>query len=252
MSEHEIIIRARLEGEEEVSEGFRRMGESTRHISSGLRSLARDVASLGAAFVAVGKLGEHFGFLNKQQSEVLTTMGSMVALSGHLVRGLAAITKTALELGIVEKVRGAAHTFANTMASGITSLAGSVVSALRSIASSSIAVAIAEKTRAAAHTVAHALSGPAGWALLAASIAAATAAVATVSGLVKFAEGGIVYKPTVALVGEREPEAIVPLSKISQSWTSKTNYIFVTINEAYSPRETSEEVINALRRRGVI
>jgi hypothetical protein len=211
----DIAIRIHTEGVEEVAEDFRRIGKESENLNVNLRSTARDVASLGASAVAVGKLGEQFGVLNKQQADVLVTMGSMVSLSATVVRGLDALTHASTVLKLAEMARGAAHAFADSMAAGVTKISSTIVGAFSAIASSSWAVAIAEKARAVAHAIAHAVSSlgvliP----VITVAAAGALAAVLTATGKIPgLAAGGIVTAPTVALVGEREPEAIVPLSK---------------------------------------
>ena len=251
-AEHEVTIRARLEGEEEVSSGFRRMGEASKHMGAEIRSMGREIAVLGASGVAVARLGENFGVLSKEQAGAIREMGSMIALSGTVVRGLSYIAGASWTVTLAEKARAAAHGFADAMAAGISKVYGAIVSALDAIASSSIATAIAEKARAAAHALAHAFEGPAGWAILAGAAAMAATYVALAEGYIKLAEGGIVYKPTFALIGEKEPEAVIPLSKITQTWAPKTNYINVTINAAATPAATGDAVIDSLRRAGVI
>lgn len=44
----------------------------------------------------------------------------------------------------------------------------------------------------------------------------ALALIAWATGLIKLAEGGLVTRPTLALVGERGPEAVVPLSRLGE------------------------------------
>jgi len=61
------------------------------------------------------------------------------------------------------------------------SLTSAVVRGFAALQSASLSVAIAEKARAAAHVVANALSGPAGWAVIAASAAAVTAGLALIA-----------------------------------------------------------------------
>lgn len=61
-------------------------------------------------------------------------------------------------------------------------------------------------------------------------------------GIPRFAEGGIVMGPTLALVGEKSPEAIIPLNKMNQGG--------VTINVAgglATSAEIGQSVVNALR-----
>jgi phage-related minor tail protein len=60
-------------------------------------------------------------------------------------------------------------------------------------------------------------------------------------GIPRFGNGGIVTSATLALVGEKGPEAIVPLSRMGQM-SSPTN---ITVNvQGADP----QQVVNALER----
>ena len=65
------------------------------------------------------------------------------------------------------------------------------------------------------------------------------------SGIPKMAEGGIVNKPTLALIGEAGPEAVVPLSKMNAGGGGDVN-INVTGGLSTSA-EIGQSVVNALR-----
>ena len=69
--------------------------------------------------------------------------------------------------------------------------------------------------------------------------------VASVGGIPKMAEGGIVNKPTLALIGEAGPEAVVPLSKMNTGGGGDVN-INVTGGLSTSA-EIGQSVVNALR-----
>jgi hypothetical protein len=60
--------------------------------------------------------------------------------------------------------------------------------------------------------------------------------VSKVRGLVPFAEGGIVTKPTAALVGEAGPEAIIPLSKLGRGG-GPVNITIVNKNPMFLDRD---------------
>ena len=69
--------------------------------------------------------------------------------------------------------------------------------------------------------------------------------VAELGGIPKMAEGGIVNKPTLALIGEAGPEAVVPLSKMNAGGGGDVN-----INVAgglSTSAEIGQSVVNALR-----
>jgi hypothetical protein len=69
--------------------------------------------------------------------------------------------------------------------------------------------------------------------------------VANLGGIPALAEGGIVNKPTLALIGEAGPEAVVPLSKMNAGGGGDVN-INVTGGLATSA-EIGQSVVNALR-----
>jgi len=77
--------------------------------STALRSVASQVASLGASAVAIGRLGEMFGFLSKEQANAISTMGSMIALGGTLVRGITALSKVTQIATVVQNALNISH-----------------------------------------------------------------------------------------------------------------------------------------------
>ena len=168
----EITIEAYLLGDDEVSEGFKKMGASAEAMgdktldmskksessSLSMRGLAREVASFGASAFAVARVGEQFGLLTKQQADSIQMMGGVVATGGTLLRTFSYIAKASEGVSIAESARGAAHGFADAMASGITKVGSAIVSALVRVETSSWAVAFAEKARGVAHGFADSMS----------------------------------------------------------------------------------------------
>lgn len=70
---------------------------------------------------------------------------------------------------------------------------------------------------------------------------------AGIPGIPAYASGGIVTKPTLALVGEAGPEAIIPLRGGGGDNTSIGGDTFnITINEAASPGATVEEIFRQI------
>ncbi|MCW4048060.1 MAG: hypothetical protein NWE99_10970 [Candidatus Bathyarchaeota archaeon] len=250
----DVLVRVAMEGEEEVSEGFRRIGRSAEESGRQMRSMGREIAVLGASTTAVGRLGEMFGVLSKEQAGVIQEMGSMVALFGTVVRGLSYLQSASWAVTLAEKARGAAHAFADAMAAGAGKVAAAFAGAMAAIKASSIATALAEKARAVAHAIAHALSGPAGWALLAGAAAAAAVGLALTGKIPGLAEGGIAYRPTLALIAEREPEAVVPLSRIFNTTymgsrvESVKNVTVYVENPSFRSRGDVDYMVQALRR----
>jgi hypothetical protein len=89
-------------------------------------------------------------------------------------------------------------------------------------------------------------------------LAAVGAGIAGIKGLIGLAEGGIVTKPTVALIGEAGAEAVIPLSKMQGSTgaTSQTLVLAPTFNfpegsinaQNQDPREFAEAVYEHLSK----
>jgi hypothetical protein len=66
-------------------------------------------------------------------------------------------------------------------------------------------------------------------------------------GVPALAEGGIVNKPTLALIGEAGPEAVVPLSKMNGS---KGNTYNVTVNAGIGTNgaQVGREIVDAIKK----
>src|SRR4030067_984103 len=89
-------------------------------------------------------------------------------------------------------------------------------------------------------------------------LAAVGAGIAGIKGLIGLAEGGIVTKPTVALIGEAGAEAVIPLSKMqgSSGVTSQTLVLAPTFNfpegsintQTQDPREFAYAVYEHLSK----
>jgi len=98
----------------------------------------------------------------------------------------------------------------------------------------------AEHARAIAHGIANALAGPAGWAILAGAAAAAIGVTALAASIPSRQMGGPIFQtgPYLLHAGEYvSPRGASP----------------ITINiYGGSPRETSDAVVDALRRSGVV
>jgi hypothetical protein len=200
---------------ESTNEAFGSIGLQAEDMGKGIRHAGREISVLGASASAVGTLGEQFGFLSKEQADVIQKMGNMTALFGTVVRGLGYIAEASWGVELAENARGAAHGFADAMAGGITKMVSAITGALGAIASSSIGVAIAEHARAIGHTIANALAGPWGWAILAVAAAAAAGGLMLAGQIPTHSEGGLVNEPTLTWVAEKEPELIIPVSKLA-------------------------------------
>ncbi len=85
-----------------------------------------------------------------------------------------------------------------------------------------------------------------------ASIGAGIAALTSmVSSAPKLAEGGIVARPTLALVGERGPEAVIPLGKAA-GFGNTVTIGEINIYETKDAKETAREVEDKLRAAGAL
>jgi hypothetical protein len=115
-----------------------------------------------------------------------------------------------------------------------------------------LATAIAEQARGIATAIADAIA-TAGLSIpitIAASAAAGAAAYAAFQAIPHAAKGGVFLHPTLALVGEREPEVMVPLSRFESN--SRTTNVYINVNGAGEPAATGDAIVGALRRAGVI
>jgi hypothetical protein len=86
-------------------------------------------------------------------------------------------------------------------------------------------------------------------------LAAVGAGIAGIKGLIGLAEGGIVTKPTVALIGEAGAEAVIPLDRVQGNAASQTlvlaptfNFPESSINQIQDPREFAEAAYEHLSR----
>lgn len=167
---------------------------------------------------------------------------------------------TRMASGQLDVARGSILVFMNILqlTSGLYLLAnaewGAVAAGAAHIAqmvahkAASIALALAEGARAIAHFIANAVATMG----IAVPIMLAAAAASAVLGgyliATHMAEGGLVASPTFALIGERGPEAVVPLDRLG---AGRATNVTINIYETRSARDTAEETMRALRRAGL-
>jgi hypothetical protein len=94
-----------LDATESVTVGFQQAGEEAENLAAKvslsraqIREAARDFTMMGVGISAIGRLGEQFGFLNKEQANWLNTMGMSLTAIGGVVRAvqvLSSITSVA-------------------------------------------------------------------------------------------------------------------------------------------------------------
>lgn len=59
--------------------------------SGAIRAVSRDISQLGMAAVGIARLGEQFGFLNKETANTIGLFGSVLAVAGSMARALDAL-----------------------------------------------------------------------------------------------------------------------------------------------------------------
>jgi hypothetical protein len=77
-------------------------------------------------------------------------------------------------------------------------------------------------------------------------------ALSAATGLVELAEGGIVKRPTMALIGEKGPEAVIPLDQLGKQGGAPTQQtIIVELDGRTIARSVTKELFPMLRIQGV-
>jgi hypothetical protein len=198
-------------------------------LGGGLKSGLEDAASGLDAFSQAAQL------TNARSAEIFTTAQLQLQEYKKAVENFAARTGILLQQtdegwqGVIDRQLVASSgisTFASTFASAIQSGASgweafksASVDAISTIIDQLVRAFVAQQIVNAAKNPAIAALGPAGIAIAAGAGTIASAVFKRVVGAAKFAEGGVVYGPTLGLVGEypgasTNPEVIAPLSKL--------------------------------------
>lgn len=234
------------------------LGDIMDRMSKGQMDVGRGAVMLGMNFL---QLGGQLYFLYTKYGEIIAAKATSIALD---------IKEQASTLGhaAAEGVREAAVVISSTAHGIYNAIKEWSITQDIAHAASAVGHAIAEGVRTAALAIStlaeSAFAIASGIALsissagilvpvVIAAAAAAAAGIAIYTGAIKIpglAEGGIVTQPTFALIGERGPEAVLPLNQLLSS-SSNVTFNF-TIYEARSARDTADEVILALRRQGVV
>lgn len=216
-----VTVEADLVGEEKVTSGFKRMGDSAEQTGEQIGRMSTHLTALGGATVGVAELGELMGNLDEQTAMTIRSMGALLMISSALADGLEVLSKVNMAV---------AASFAKKTAAAIADTAVTW------------AHVIAEKAHATALAVKNALLGPTGWAIIAGAAVAAGAALALTTQIPERHTGGPVLEsgPHNLLAGEwvLSQEQVQNISNMGG----------VTIN-VYDG--TVSNVLNALRRAGI-
>ncbi len=110
----------------------------------------------------------------------------------------------------------------------------------------------ASKAHAVASSIAHSISslGLAVPFIAAAAIAGSAIALAAIASVPSMKTGGIITSPTIALLGEAGPEAVVPLT---QNWSTQSRTVHIgsiIIQAARDPEETGRAVMREIAASG--
>jgi hypothetical protein len=209
----EVTLRARLEGVDEVTDGFERMGNAAGNMGNKVASSSRQMET-------------------NYRSLMMTTAG-LIGNSVQLGDIMDRMAKGQMDVG-----RGALMLSMNflQLASQLSRLATAEAIAT----AASWAHTIAKKAEAIALGIVNALT-PWGWAILAGAAVAAAGAIALAERIPSKQYGGIVERTGPYLL--HAGEFVIPKGG---------NSIAINIYGADSPRATGDAVIDALRRSGVI
>lgn len=165
----------------------------------------------------------------KSWQDALIALNAYNAAAGVKAQGVVAATNAGVSAGAGGGGAGGATEAATKIITGLTGGAGTT-------ADSASAAAAAARAKAAAAAETARENARAALAAATAKAAAAAAAAAQASetarenrrSLLGLASGGIVTSPTIAMIGEAGPEAVIPLSQLGNTGSS----INITVNNA--------------------
>lgn len=258
MATPEVTVYVNLDGVDQVTSGFQRIGESAANMGTrtntsftsmawDYRTLAFNISGLGLHALSLSNTMEQLRKGQIDSGEAAMRFGiNLLGVSGHvamLARSLSQLEAASWLVTAAENARAVAHSLADAAQLGFLKIASTVVGWLTAIQVSSWQVTIAEHARGIAHTIANALSGPAGWAILAGAAAAAGIGIGLVASIPSRQYGGFIEKTGPYLL--HAGEFVVPAG-------SKTSNITINIYGVTSPRETADAVVDRLRRAGLV
>lgn len=195
----DVPITTHLTGQDQVTAGFRQMGQAADQTREKINANTRALMTGTASFIGYST--------------------SLMSLFSRMQQGNISAGEAILQLTSYSLQFGAQLMMLNTLYEKRLSLqAASALASARESASNAVATAsvwaktAALKAETIAHGIKNALSGPTGWAILAGATVAAAGVMSLAANIPKMAQGGVVNSPTLALIGERGPEAVVPLN----------------------------------------
>jgi hypothetical protein len=167
-------------------------------------------------------------------------------VAGNTARlGVETVTATG-SVGIWSAAAGALVGIYATVASGYAAVSGALIGILTAVGTFVMGVlsAIAAALTATVFGIPWAGAILAGVVLIGLAISAA-------SGLIELAEGGIVTSPTMALIGEKGPEAVIPLDQLGKQGGPTQQTIIVELDGRTIARSVTKELFPMLRIQGV-
>ena len=200
-----VTIDIRTRGLDRALGSIREGWSAVSGIGSGIESMTEALKGNGDAWQTVSAVVG--GFL--QATEGITAVVRIVEALSATTRASAAATAAGAAASTAAATATTASGAANTAATA---------TAIPLVAANKLAAASYMEMAAAAYMAAHAYIPFAGFGI-GASFAASAKALVTAVGATPFADGGLVYGPTLALMGEyagakSNPEVIAPLSKL--------------------------------------
>lgn len=165
----------------------------------------------------------------EELNRVTEEWGGVLAIGGPLVTdattGVNAHSDAVDALALATKgVEDAQRALRITMAVTALSIVSQIIPAY-------LAFRAAQMQAAAASAVAQGIiGGPASWAKLAIGVGVASATIAAISMLVPLQHGGLITRPTLGLLGERGPEAVVPLDRLRMGREREDIHVHVMLD----------------------
>lgn len=82
---------------------------SAKSMSVGFKEAARDLTTLGMGAASIGRLGEQFGILNKEQSSWMTTLGMSMTAVGGVVRAIQVLSSVTSVATAIQNALNISH-----------------------------------------------------------------------------------------------------------------------------------------------